>query len=69
MSVKLVPAGGLRFTPIADLAVVAAAVVLLLAGAALMLTDVLDASIAIPVIAIGAALVAVEQADKRRRQP
>jgi hypothetical protein len=34
-----------------------------------MLTDVLDASIAIPVIAIGAALVAIEKADKRRRQP
>jgi hypothetical protein len=65
---KLVPAGGPRLTPIADLAVQVAAVVLMVVGAALMLTDVLDASIAIPVITIGIALVAIERANKRRRQ-
>lgn len=69
MSVKLVPAGGPRLTPFADLVVRAAAVVLLLGGAALMLTDVLAASIAIPVIAIGLALVAIVQTNQRRRQP
>lgn len=62
---KLVPAGGPRLTPIADLAALVAAVVLMVAGAVLMLTDVLDASIAIPLIAIGIALVATEQASKR----
>ena len=55
--------------PLVDLVVLAAAIVLLLAGAALMLTDVLTASIAIPVIAIGVALLAIVQTDKRRRQP
>ncbi len=65
---KLVPAGGPRLTPIADLAVQVAAVVLMVAGAALMLTDVLDAAIAIPLIAIGIALVAIERTDQRRRQ-
>jgi len=69
ISVKLVPAGGPRLTPPADLVVLAAAVVLLLVGAALMLTDVLAASIAIPAITIGVALVAIVQTDKRRRQP
>jgi hypothetical protein len=69
MSVKLVPAGGPRLTPLVDLVVLAAAVVLLLAGAALMLTDVLAASIAIPVITIGVALVAIARTDKRRRRP
>jgi hypothetical protein len=52
-----------------DLVVLAAAVVLLLGGAALMLTDVLAASIAIPVITIGVALVAIARTDKRRRRP
>jgi hypothetical protein len=69
MSVKLVSAGGPHLTPLVDLVVLAAAIVLLLAGGALMLTDVLAASIAIPVIAIGVALVAIVQTDKRRRQP
>jgi hypothetical protein len=55
--------------PLVDLVVLAAAIVLLLAGAALMLTDVLAASIAIPVITIGVALLAIVQTDKRRRQP
>jgi hypothetical protein len=68
MFVKLVSASGPRLTPIVDRVVLAGAVVLLLAGAALMLADVLDASIAIPVIAIGVALVAIVQTDKRRRQ-
>ena len=69
MSVKLVPACGPRLTPLVDLVVLATAVVLLLAGAALMLTDVLAASIAIAVITIGVALVAIARTDKRRRRP
>jgi hypothetical protein len=48
-----------RLTPIADLVVQVAAVVLMLTGAALLLMDLLDESIAIPVIAVGIALVAV----------
>jgi hypothetical protein len=68
MSVKLVPAGGPHLTPLADLVVLAVAVVLLVAGAALVLTDVLDATMAIPVIAIGIALVAIEQSKKRRKE-
>jgi hypothetical protein len=51
-----------------DRVVLAAAVVLLLTGAALMLAEVLNASIAIPIIAVGVALVAAVQTDKRRRQ-
>jgi hypothetical protein len=69
MSVKLVSAGGPRLTPLVDLVVLAAAIVLLLAGAALMLTDMLAASIAIPVITIGVALLAIARTDKRRRRP
>ena len=69
MSVKLVSACGPRLTPLVDLVVLATAVVLLLAGAALMLTDVLAASIAIAVITIGVALVAIARTDKRRRRP
>lgn len=63
---KLVSAVGPRLTPVADMAVQVAAVVLMVAGAVLMLTDVLDASIAIPLITIGIALVAIEQLRKRR---
>jgi hypothetical protein len=66
---NLVPAGGPRLTPAADLALTMAAVVLLVGGAVMMLTDVLDAAIAIPVIAISIAFVAIERADKRRRRP
>jgi hypothetical protein len=67
-AMKSVPAGGPRLRPIADLAVQAAAVVLMVAGAALMLTAVLDAAIAIPAIAFGIARVAIERTDQRRRQ-
>jgi len=67
--VKLVSASGPRVTPLVDRLVLAAAVVLLLAGAALMLVDLLDASIAIPAVALGVALVAIVQTHKRRRQP
>jgi hypothetical protein len=61
-----IPTGGPKLTPAADHAALAIAVVMMLGGAALMLADVLDAALAIPVIAVGIALVAIEQAEKRR---
>ena len=54
-----------RLTGGVDLAVLVVAVVLMLGGAVLMLTDVVSAGIAIPLITVGIALVAVEQIGKR----
>jgi hypothetical protein len=54
-----------RLTLGVDLAVVVVAVVLMLGGAVLMLTDVVSAGIAIPLITVGIALIAMEQIGKR----
>jgi hypothetical protein len=56
-----------RLTPVADLGVRVAAIVLMLAGAVMLVADLVSAGIAIPLIAVGIALVVVEQADRRRR--
>lgn len=58
----------LRRTPPRDLALLGVAVVLMLGGAMTLVPGWLAAGIAIPVIAIGIALVVIEQADIRRRQ-
>ena len=55
-------------TPPRDLALLATAVVLMLGGAVVLIPEWIAASIAIPVIAIGIALVVIEQADIRRHQ-
>jgi phage gp29-like protein len=55
-------------TPPRDLALLAFAVVLMLGGAVTLVPGWIAAGIAIPVIAIGIALVVIEQADVRRRQ-
>jgi hypothetical protein len=67
-SMKLVPAGGPRLTPGVDLALLVGAIVLMVVGAVLTLIEVLDPAIAIPVIAVGIALVAIGQVDKRRHE-
>jgi hypothetical protein len=59
--------GGPRLTHSADLTLLTVAVILLLGSTALMIADILSAGIAIPLIAIGASLVAVVEVDKRRR--
>lgn len=66
MPVKVIPTGHPHLTPAADLAVLMATVVLLLASAALMLTGVLAAEIAIPLIAVGIAIVVIEQTVELR---
>lgn len=55
-------------TPPRDLALLAIAVVLMLVGAVTLVPGWIAAGIAIPVIAIGIALVVIEQADVRHRQ-
>ena len=54
-------------TPTSDLALLAAAVVLMLGGAVTLVGGWVAAGIAIPVIAIGIALVVIEQGDVHRR--
>jgi hypothetical protein len=54
-------------TPPKDLALLAVAVVLMLGGAVTLVGGWLAASIAIPVITVGIALVAIERADVRRQ--
>jgi hypothetical protein len=61
---KLAPAGGPRLTHTGYVAVSALAVVLLLAGAALLIWGGVNAGIAFALV--GTALVAIEQLDKRR---
>jgi hypothetical protein len=63
---EIMPVGGPRLSEAADCALVGTAIVLMLGGASLMLADVVGAAIAIPIIAVGIALVAIEQVDKRR---
>jgi hypothetical protein len=54
-----------RLTRSVDLAVLVVAVVVMLGGAVLMLTDAVSAGIAIPLITVGTALVVMEQIGKR----
>lgn len=54
-------------TPARDLALLTVAVVLMLAGAVTLVAGWIAAGIAIPVIALGIALVVVEQGDMRRQ--
>lgn len=55
----------MKRTPVVDTALLAIAVVLMLGGAALMLAGVVGAGLAIPLIALGIALVAVVQTRRR----
>ena len=60
------PHAGPRLTPKADVVVLVAAVALMLGGAVMLIADAIGAGIAIPLIAVGIALVAIVQMDKRR---
>jgi hypothetical protein len=62
----ITPHAGPRLTPTADVVVLVVAVALMLGGAGLLIADVIGAGIAIPLIAVGIALVAIVQMDKRR---
>ena len=62
---ELTPAGP-RLTGTTELVVLVVATVLMLGAAILMLTDAMSAGIAIPLIAVGIALVAIDQLDRRR---
>lgn len=62
------PPVGPRPTPGAERAVLLGAAALMLGGAVLMLADIVSAGMAIPLIAVGIALVAIEQAARRRRR-
>ena len=62
----ITPVSGPRLSEGADCALVGTAIVLMLGGAILMLAEVVSAAIAIPIVAIGVALVAIEQVDRRR---
>jgi len=57
----------LRQTPSRDLAVLAVAVVLMLGGAVTLVGGWIAAGIAIPLIAVGIALVAIAQGDVHRQ--
>lgn len=57
----------LRQTPSRDLAVLAVAVVLMLGGAVTLVGGWIAASIAIPLIAVGIALVVIAQGDVHRQ--
>ena len=58
----------IRETPSRDLALLALAVVLMLGGAVTLVGGWISAGIAIPVIAVGIALVAIERGDVHRQQ-
>ena len=62
----ITPHAGRRLTPTADVVVLVLAVALMLGGVGMLLADVIGAGIAIPLIAVGIALVAIVQMDKRR---
>lgn len=55
-------------TPSRDLALLALAVVLMLGGAVTLVGGWLSAAVSIPLIAIGIALVVIEQGDVRHQQ-
>ncbi len=57
---------GPRLTGTTELVVLVVATVLMLGAAILMLTDAMSAGSAIPLIAVGIALVAIDQLDRRR---
>ena len=62
---ELIPTGP-RLTGTTERVVLVVATVLMLGGAILMLADVISAGIAIPLIAVGLALVAIAGLDRRR---
>jgi hypothetical protein len=57
---------GPRLTPTTEAVVVVIAVALMLGGAVMLIADTIGAGIAIPLIAVGIALVAIAGMDKRR---
>lgn len=59
-------ATGPRLTGTAERVVLVVATALMLGGALLMLADVIGAGIAIPLIAVGLALVAIDGLNRRR---
>jgi hypothetical protein len=59
-------AGGPRLTHRADLAVRLAAAALFLAGTAFLIAGTVNSGIAFALVAIGAALLVIEQLDQRR---
>ena len=61
------PAGP-RLTGTTELVVLVVATVLMLGAAILMLIDAMRAGIAIPLIAVGVALVAIDQLNRRRER-
>ena len=58
--------GGPRLSRRADLTVRWLAVVLTLAGAVMLFSGFAAAAVALPLVAVGASLVAIEQTDRRR---
>jgi hypothetical protein len=62
---ELMPTGP-RLTGTTEHVVLVVATALMLGGAILMLADVISAGIAIPLIAVGIALVAIDALDRRR---
>jgi len=62
---ELMPTGP-RLTGTTAHVVLVVATALMLGGAILMLADVISAGIAIPLIAVGIALVAIDALDRRR---
>lgn len=66
-NVKEVSQMNLGATPRRDLALLAVAVALMLGGAATLVVGWIAAGVAIPVIAVGIALVVIERGDVHRR--
>jgi hypothetical protein len=60
-------AGGGRLTPAADFTLLTVAVILMLGGAVMLLVGV-STGIAIPLIAVGIAVTAIVEIDKRRHR-
>ena len=63
---NVTPHAGPRLTPAADVVVLVVAVALMFGGAIMLLADAIGAGLAIPLIAVGIALVAIVQMDERR---
>lgn len=62
---RLIRATSPRLTPAADRVLLVVAVVLMLAGAGMLVADVLSPGITIPLITVGVTLVAIESVAKR----
>jgi hypothetical protein len=62
----ITPHAGQRLTATTHLVVLVVAVALMLGGAVMLIADAIGAAIAIPLVAIGIALVAIAEMDKRR---